>query len=96
MSTVYVPQPTSTTFVKDAEPWMDEGECLYVPMEVFFPERGEGYADARKVCNVCTVSEECLLFAMMSEGRAQKRYGMFGGMEPEERYKLYKKLKGIR
>lgn len=64
-------------------PWMDD---------LFFPEKsGNGhYEAARQICGTCPVRQACLDVAMQEEGNlsAPSRYGMRGGLTPDERYKL--------
>jgi WhiB family redox-sensing transcriptional regulator len=61
----------------------------------FFPEPGIAridYAKARLVCAACPVREQCLTAAMAAEGSAdgRSRYGMWGGLTPDERAGRYR------
>jgi hypothetical protein len=79
----------------NSESWRDQARCL-IPGGIshdpdFFPEVGDK-ADMRRraksKCFACNVRTECLDWALKAEGRAsaQDRYGIFGAMEPTERY----------
>lgn len=48
------------------------------------------FAEAKAICALCPVREACLRYAMECEEGAglQGRYGVFGGLSPEERHKL--------
>ena len=79
------------------EEWQTDASCASNWPEIFFPGKGESYANARKICAQCAVLEECLEYAMQSEGSAASgdRFGMFGGLTPKERYELYKASEGL-
>lgn len=64
--------------------WMDDAACLGVNVTVFFPE-DEDYTDARMFCGKCRHRPACLRWALNFETPDVTRYGMFGGMTPEER-----------
>lgn len=53
--------------------------------------RGPDIDAARKVCAWCPVRLECLRAAMRWEGSRETRYrfGMWGGLTPLERQRLY-------
>lgn len=67
--------------------------CRESDLDLSFP-RGKGkfelaYAQAKRDCARCPLAlrEECLEVAMRTEGgaAAANRYGVFGGLDPEER-----------
>lgn len=68
--------------------WQDHAKCLGVTPETMFPERGDGqgWREARKVCDGCPVLERCL-----SE-HLDEMHGCFGGTSPRERVELRMKL----
>ncbi|MCC5948098.1 MAG: WhiB family transcriptional regulator [Nitriliruptoraceae bacterium] len=72
--------------------WVRDAACRDVDLEVFFPEpaRGkESFADALAYCRTCPVAAECLSYALEDVDREEpKRYGMFGGKRPIERFRL--------
>ena len=51
-----------------------------VDPEWFFPV-GDDYSDARKVCRRCPVEEGCADWAV----RTGERYGLYGGLDPQQR-----------
>lgn len=62
--------------------WRDEALCAYVDSpDVWFPGPGDSVKVARKVCALCPVRQECLMFAI----RNGEYYGMWGGMIESER-----------
>lgn len=76
--------------------WSDYSLCLQVDPELFFPitsnAKDDGpvasYTEPRKVCEKCTVTEDCLESALEFEGSTTVRYGMFGGKTPVERWRI--------
>lgn len=79
------------------EEWQTDASCASNWPEIFFPVKGDKYENARAICNQCPVIEQCLEYAMSSEGGAHRidRFGMFGGLTPKERYQLYKSSEGF-
>lgn len=68
--------------------WRDYAACQYAEVEVFFPGPGQGGEDAKRICAVCPVINECFEFAMTNaEG-----FGVFGGCTAPERYRLAQEL----
>jgi hypothetical protein len=80
------------------EEWRIKAACRGLPFEIFFPEFGsdlfDPYADARSICAICPVTEQCL---KVSESFASSgdRNGMFGGLSPAERKKIRKESNGV-
>jgi WhiB family redox-sensing transcriptional regulator len=74
--------------------WQNRAACKGVPHEVFFPENPGGqesvYIQARNFCDKCSVTEECLQFALEFEQGKRDRFGMFGGLSPRQRVVLDK------
>lgn len=70
--------------------WSERKACVGVPVKVFFPGRGnENYTEARAYCKACPVRVECLEDAIRTEGASMReRFGMRGGMTPEERHRF--------
>lgn len=76
--------------------WRDDTECQYIGIELFYPfsntpggKESADYALAKRICNQCPVSVECLEQAMTEEyGCGSYRYGFRGRMTPHQRYKL--------
>jgi WhiB family redox-sensing transcriptional regulator len=80
-------------FAVEAEnDWRPEAACLGLDPELFFSsdeivnrqERLEREAEAKAVCTRCTVRTECLNYAI----DAGERYGIWGGLSPQERRAL--------
>ncbi|MPM48112.1 Transcriptional regulator WhiB [bioreactor metagenome] len=66
--------------------WRHEAACLDEDPELFFPIGNTGPAllqieEAKKVCQRCTVREECLAWAL----EAGQDHGVWGGMSEDER-----------
>jgi WhiB family redox-sensing transcriptional regulator len=66
--------------------WRDEAECRSLDTAIFFPDPEsagfvEGVADAKSICAVCPVANQCLEFAI----RTRQDDGVWGGATPEER-----------
>lgn len=72
--------------------WVEKAHCreLEVATDVFFPRQNE-YAQARRICNDCTVQRECLESTLW---RDNDNYGMFGGLTPMERQVLRDAYRG--
>ena len=73
--------------------WMDRAYCRIndVPHTLFFPEPGNshGVITARKVCDKCEVSDECLNYALNN----YLDIGIFGGKSGRERRILQRERK---
>lgn len=67
--------------------WAARAACRGLPLEPFFSEAEYKVADAKRLCASCPVSVECLDLGMSAEP-AGSRYGIYGGLTPEERSKL--------
>lgn len=65
----------------DRPAWMDRAECLGMPGEIFFPERGESVDMARAICAECAVRELCRRWA----DEHDERLGIWGGSTGDER-----------
>jgi WhiB family redox-sensing transcriptional regulator len=62
----------------------DDGLCLQVDNEIFFPEKGGSTREAKRVCAHCDVREECLKYALDHD----ERFGIWGGKSERERRRL--------
>ena len=69
------------------ETWKDEALCAETDPDLFFPKLKDDYAAPRKVCNKCTVRDECFRSIMKSEGKKKlaSRHGMVAGLTPAQR-----------
>lgn len=58
--------------------------CKSRDPDVWFPGRGESFAEAKAVCRACPVRVPCLEWAI----QAGERTGVWGGTSPDERARL--------
>ena len=78
--------------VEPENDWRPEAACRGLDPELFFSsdeivnrqERLEREAEAKAVCNRCSVRRDCLSYAVS----AGERYGIWGGLNPQERRAL--------
>lgn len=78
------------------EAWHTRAECrpeLWRDPDLWFPgayERAE-LRDAVEICLTCPVRQDCLDAALEAEGAAARnsRYGVWGGLTPGQRHRLY-------
>ena len=68
----------------DASAWQASALCAQTDPEAFFPEKGGSTREAKSVCKVCEVKQECLEYALAHD----ERYGIWGGLSERERRKL--------
>jgi WhiB family redox-sensing transcriptional regulator len=64
--------------------WVEEALCREVGSEIFFPPDDKPvardfYANAKSICNRCSVTVECLEYGLA------ETYGVWGGTTPSER-----------
>lgn len=64
--------------------WYENGNCLGVDPDLFFPERGASTREAKEVCRSCEVSRDCLEFALQNG----EKFGIWGGMSERERRRI--------
>jgi len=67
-----------------APAWQEDAQCAHVRDVDFFPARGESVREAKAVCAVCPVKDECLEFAL----RLKVAHGVWGGLSERERRSL--------
>lgn len=82
--------------------WREQALCAQIGSDLFFVDdtgpydalrqANERYPAAKRVCQACPVQAQCLEFEMRVEGsrHSTHRFGIFGGLNPRERYDLYK------
>ncbi|MDV7194641.1 WhiB family transcriptional regulator [Mycolicibacterium fortuitum] len=68
------------------EPWQGEAACASADPEAWFPEKGQPYAMAKRICATCPVKAECLEYALANRERA----GVWGGLSERERRQVLK------
>jgi WhiB family redox-sensing transcriptional regulator len=78
------PTCTTDTTVAGELSWRELALCREVDPELFFPEKGEPAADAKKVCAGCEVKVACLADAL----NRREAYGIWGGLSARERTAL--------
>lgn len=78
------PRTASPVAETDGQSWQERALCAQVDSEIFFPERGGSYKEAKQVCGACEVRTECLCYAL-DKG---ERFGVWGGMSERERERL--------
>jgi WhiB family redox-sensing transcriptional regulator len=70
--------------------WTDRALCRHDDPDLFFDEGAVG--EALAACRTCPVRQQCLSLAMAAEGGVSQysRFGIYGGLTPEERAALAK------
>jgi WhiB family redox-sensing transcriptional regulator len=68
----------------DGSAWQASAVCSQTDPEAFFPEKGGSTREAKSVCKLCEVRQECLEYALTHD----ERYGIWGGLSERERRKL--------
>lgn len=63
--------------------WMDDAFCRLFPKEIFFDDQRED--EAKALCAVCAVQQQCLSYATTIPGRKVDIYGVWGGLSQYER-----------
>lgn len=84
--------------------WTSDAACQAHETELFFPpidtryrpgpitaKHAAVYAAAIAICRDCPVIDECRAYVMESEPQSQ-RHGVWAGLTPTEREKLYKRM----
>ncbi|MBI4101306.1 WhiB family transcriptional regulator [Candidatus Microgenomates bacterium] len=89
--------------IRDREEWTSDGACVDLLRrdektqaeldEIFFPSDvgGGQYEEARQICRICKVREECLVYGLHPE---TINFGMLGGATYEERRNILKANRG--
>lgn len=65
--------------------WYADALCAQTDPEAFFPPIGGSARNAKKVCAVCPVRQECLEWSLQQQDRI---WGVWGGLSERERRKL--------
>ncbi|MFE7273003.1 WhiB family transcriptional regulator [Streptomyces sp. NPDC057623] len=66
--------------------WADRAACRGYDLELFFSDAARNVQRAKQICRMCPVREECLAETLRAEDGS--RYGISGGLTPEERTEL--------
>jgi WhiB family redox-sensing transcriptional regulator len=72
------------TYASDDDRWQERALCAQTDPEAFFPEKGGSTREAKKICEVCPVREQCLAYALEHD----ERFGIWGGLSERERRRL--------
>lgn len=64
--------------------WLHQALCQYVNPELFFPEKGQNAASAKRVCSHCPVWRDCRAYALAHE----ELVGVWGGLSERDRINL--------
>jgi len=64
--------------------WRLHAQCRGLDPELFYPERGEDIRLAQSICRECSVSSECLDFAIENG----EHHGIWGGLSERSRRRL--------
>ncbi|MCF3102953.1 WhiB family transcriptional regulator [Streptomyces roseoverticillatus] len=79
------------------DPGLAGALCAAVEPELFFPVRGDHATAnlAREICARCPVIEACLADALKMEGGRShsNRFGIRGGLSPNQRYQLARRMR---
>jgi WhiB family redox-sensing transcriptional regulator len=70
------------------EPWTDGALCTQVDSgDLFFPEKGGSTVEAKRICNRCDVTAECLAYALKNKIAR----GIWGAKSERERRDMLKR-----
>lgn len=75
---------TGRDIIAEAPAWLDDALCAQVDPGIFYPHKGASTAEAKRICGLCEVREECLAYAI----ETGERHGVWGGMTERHRAKL--------
>lgn len=67
--------------------WQADALCAQTDPEAFFPEKGGSTREAKRICESCEVTSQCLDYALQND----ERFGIWGGLSERERRKLRKR-----
>lgn len=64
--------------------WMARAACLGMGPDFFFPSRGQDTRGPKAVCASCSVSQECLAYAIENA----EKHGLWAGVAERNRRRL--------
>ncbi len=64
--------------------WQTDALCAQTDPEAFFPDKGGSTLNAKKICDSCDVTEDCLEYALENNEKG----GIWGGLAERERQAL--------
>jgi WhiB family redox-sensing transcriptional regulator len=68
----------------EIQPWYEQAACRGTNADCFFPEKGGSTRAAKRICQTCQVTAECLDYALDND----ERFGIWGGLSERERRRL--------
>jgi len=68
--------------------WRDRALCAQTGPALFFPEKEESPAEAKRVCGSCEVRAPCLEYAL----EHNEQFGVWGGLSELERRRLKRRV----
>lgn len=74
--------------------WRDDALCVQVSPDLFFNDDDsvDNTAEAKKICNMCDVKDQCLMWALEV---GEQQWGVLGGLSPRQRRKVRKKYEDV-
>lgn len=75
---------TGPAAVPSPPAWMVGAPCSTVDPDLWFPEKGESAADAKRVCLRCDLRRTCLEWALETD----QQYGVWGAASETDRRRL--------
>lgn len=70
----------------DDQEWQASALCAQVGGDLWFPERGGDFLEAKRICQQCPVRVECLEYALAHD----ERFGLWGGLSERGRREIKK------
>jgi WhiB family redox-sensing transcriptional regulator len=64
--------------------FMEHGLCAQIDPEMFYPEAGGSARPAKRICEHCPVTFDCLTWALAHN----EKFGIWGGTAPKDRDKM--------
>ena len=74
--------------ITDERPWAVFAACRDRDPDVFFPATPEDEREAIRICQGCSVQQDCLEFAL----QARVRFGIWGGLTEKQRRSLERRI----
>lgn len=83
---------TSTPLLElNRESWQADALCPQVGFDLFFVEIGGSTREAKRVCAMCPVRDQCLEYALAND----ERHGIWGGLAAHERQAILRRREVI-
>lgn len=88
-------QPAPDTLSEGLPEWAAHAMCAQTNPDVFFPEKGDSLAEAKRICSLCAVVPECLAWALDVESGTFSSYGVYGGVSAHDRTLMLREKLGL-